>query len=154
MAKKSKPLNMSAGNVDLTPMIDCVFLLIIFFMTVTELKKTDTIRLKLPDAESALSEEDSKFIINIEEYGDITTGGRKRSIDELKVFLMDKYNHLDQDKELEAATPTDKRRFASVMVKIRADELTEFRDVQAVLAACVEAKFYKTSFGALAPEIK
>ena len=62
MGKKSKPLGMSEGNVDLTPMIDCVFLLIIFFMTVTELKKTDTIRLKLPDAESALSEEDSKFI--------------------------------------------------------------------------------------------
>ena len=30
--------------------------------------------------------------------------------------------------------------------------MTEFRDVQAVLAACIEAKFYKTSFAAEGPE--
>jgi biopolymer transport protein ExbD len=152
MAKKAKKVELPGGEVDLTPMIDCVFLLIIFFMVCVDLKQVDLIKLKLPDADSAISEEDAKFIINVSRAGDIYAGGKLRSEDDLKAFLKNKYDHLDQTREVEPATDKDKRRFAAVMIKIRADELTEFRDVQKVLAACIDAKFYKTSFAAIGPE--
>lgn len=153
MAKKSKPTNMSEGAMDMTSMIDCVFLLIIFFMVSVDLKQKDNVRLTLPDAESAISEEDAKIVINIERTGDITTGGRKRTIDELKSFLLMKYQKLDQEREVEKPDKNNKR-WAAVLVKIRADEMTEFRDIQKVLAACIDAKFYKTAFGAKGPEQK
>lgn len=152
MAKKTKKIDLPSGEVDLTPMIDCVFLLIIFFMVCVDLKQVDLIKLVLPDADSAINEEDAKFIINISRSGDIFVGGKLRSPDDLKAFLKNKYDTLDQGREVEPATDKDKRRFAAVMVKIRADELTEFRDVQTVLSACIEAKFYKTSFAAIGPE--
>lgn len=152
MAKIRKKLDVSDGAMDLTPMIDCVFLLIIFFMVCVDLKQVDLIKLVLPDADSAINEEDAKFIINISRTGEFFAGGQSRTIDGLKVFLLEKYKRLDAQREIEPDTDKDKRRFAAVMVKIRADEYTEFRDIQAVLAACIEAKFYKTSFAAIGPE--
>lgn len=153
MAKKTKKLEQAAGEVDLTPMIDCVFLLIIFFMVCVDLKQVDLIKLKLPDADSAINEEDAKIIINISRKGDFFVSGKQVSIDSLKQFLNGRYSRLDQGREVEAAG-ADGKRYASVMVKIRADELTEFRDVQSVLEACIEAKFYKTSFAAIGPDQK
>ena len=42
-------------NVDMTPMIDCVFLLLIFFLVATTLKKIDKeLPLELPDATASL----------------------------------------------------------------------------------------------------
>lgn len=49
--------NKSPGNhklvVDLTPMIDVVFLLIIFFLVVTQITTQDNVNLRLPDALAA-----------------------------------------------------------------------------------------------------
>lgn len=49
--------NKSSGNqilvVDLTPMIDVVFLLIIFFLVVTQITTKDHVNLRLPDALAA-----------------------------------------------------------------------------------------------------
>lgn len=151
MAKKPKKVDIPDGGVDLTPMIDCTFLLIIFFMVCVDLKQVDLIKLKLPDADSAINEEDAKLIINISRKGDFFVSGKQLSIENLKGFLEQKYLRLDQNRDIEPAGK-DGKRYANVLVKIRADEMTEFRDVQAVLAACIEAKFYKTSFAAEGPE--
>ena len=149
MAKKSKSLDVSDGSMDMTSMIDCVFLLIIFFMLVADLKKNDIVRLTLPDADSAITEKEAKLVINIESKGDITVSGAKRSVDDLKVFLNAKYARLEANEKEPA--DSNGRAWATTAVKIRADENTEFRYVQQVLEACVEANFYKTSFGALGP---
>jgi biopolymer transport protein ExbD len=153
MARSARKLNISDGAMDMTSMIDCVFLLIIFFMVSVDLKQKDNVRLTLPDAESALSEEDAKVIIHIERSGDVSAGGRKRSEEELKSFLLHTYAQLNPNKELEPKGK-DGKRWAAVLVKIRADGLTEFRDVQKVLTVCADTLFYKTAFGALGPKDK
>jgi biopolymer transport protein ExbD len=51
MAKRHKKLRMQEGvEVDLTPMIDVVFQLIIFFMLVTTITTQENVNLRLPDA--------------------------------------------------------------------------------------------------------
>ncbi|PCJ57180.1 MAG: hypothetical protein COA79_16770 [Planctomycetota bacterium] len=144
MARKRRKVDLPPGEMDMTSMIDCVFLLIIFFMLITDLKKRDIVKLKLPNAESAVKEEDEKIIINIERKGAVWVGGEKCTFDALRDYLRRKYLNLPAgDKE------ADSNAYASILVKIRVDQLAEFRDVQQVLKACIDEKFYKTTFAAL-----
>lgn len=54
MAKRHKQARLQEGvDVDLTPMIDVVFLLIIFFILVTTITTQDNVILRLPDALAA-----------------------------------------------------------------------------------------------------
>jgi biopolymer transport protein ExbD len=52
---------------DLTPMIDCVFLLLIFFMLITEITQADLEHMQLPEAQVAKPDKPDKerFVINI-----------------------------------------------------------------------------------------
>ncbi len=143
MARKPKAPQTADGELDMTPMIDCVFLLIIFFMLVTELKKMDTVLLSLPDAESAVKDDDVKLIINVEGKGQITVGNKRRDVDELRAFLADKRARLTAEEV--------SGEWAEILVKIRVDRNAEFRHVQQVLNACIDNKFYKTAFGTLKP---
>jgi len=139
--RRRKPLEKPDSKMDMTPMIDCVFLLIIFFMIVTELNKLDIVQLKLPDVRSAVIDKHSKLIINVEKNGDITAGGLKRTIEELRFFMQQVYRNQKAD-EMEVD------QYSSKLVKIRVDEMTEFRHVQAILSTVVSEKFYKVAFGA------
>jgi len=53
MARSKKSLSEKAGEfqLNLTPMIDAVFLLLIFFMTTTVFVKATQLKISLPDAE-------------------------------------------------------------------------------------------------------
>jgi len=55
--KKHKPLEVS-----LTPMIDVVFLLLIFFMVTTTFSKETAIRVQLPQAEGQVSEKTKQVL--------------------------------------------------------------------------------------------
>ena len=53
---------------NMTPMIDCVFLLMIFFMVTTDLASSGTLELQLPEADAATpdKEEDLKALISVD----------------------------------------------------------------------------------------
>ncbi len=73
-------------NADITPLIDVVFLLLIFFMTSTVFKKSEmALLLNLPKTESAASTESSQAkIITIElSKTDVGFNGQKILIDSL-----------------------------------------------------------------------
>ncbi len=70
---KHKRTTMAAMN--MTPMIDIVFLLIIFFMTVTQVSKMNTEQMILPPLEGTQDHKPSKLIINITDAGEIKVGG-------------------------------------------------------------------------------
>ncbi|PCJ60228.1 MAG: hypothetical protein COA79_08640 [Planctomycetota bacterium] len=142
MIRRKRKIDLPPGELDMTSMIDCVFLLIIFFMLITDFKKRDIVNLKLPIAKSAVHVEDEKIIINIERDGDLWIGGHKNTIDGLKDYLKRKrLNLTSNEKEADG--------YAATLVKLRTDEMSEFRNVQRVLKACVDEKFYKTTFAAL-----
>ena len=56
-----------AAEPDLTPMIDCVFLLLIFFMLISEITQVDFEHMQLPKADMAVADKPAKkrLIINI-----------------------------------------------------------------------------------------
>ena len=64
------------GEPDMTPLIDCVFLLLIFFMVTTVFLPTKGLEVDMP-ADSQAEEEKKKDInVAIDQYGKIQIGGQ------------------------------------------------------------------------------
>jgi biopolymer transport protein ExbD len=130
---------------DMTPMIDVVFLLIIFFMVITDLSQQDLEDLELPKAESAMPDKpDPKVwrpILNVKHTGEmlikrnkyfdpeVNTGPKK--YEELKVQLLHMAN-LMKKAPLEGST----RQVPDEPLLIRADESTNFKFVQDIMEQC------------------
>lgn len=77
-------------RVDLTPMVDVVFLLLIFFMISTTFVESPGISIKLPEASSQTIEREPKEIkVYLSQDGDIYHGEKKISVDDFKGLLAD-----------------------------------------------------------------
>ncbi len=116
-------------SLNLTPMIDIVFLLIIFFMVGTkfsELSEAERdISLQVPQVEQAgaLTSAPRKRVINVLEDGRITLDQRSVSLDELKTELADA-----------------QRQYQKLGVIVRGDAAAFYQHVADVLAACRAAE--------------
>jgi len=71
-------------RIDLTSLIDVVFLLIIFFMVTTTFQARSGISVKLPEADSEMpAEECERVVISLREDGSIYFQGAETSMEEL-----------------------------------------------------------------------
>ena len=110
---------------NLTSMIDVLFLLIIFFMVGTKFIESDRqIELKLPQVKpgASLSAAPEKKVVNIYRDGEITIDRKTVTLDELA-------DRLSQARE----------QYKSLGVSVRGDGATSFERVANVLAACKKA---------------
>ncbi len=89
------PLKTSAdeqASLNLTPMIDILFLLIIFFMAGTEFTKMEErqIGLKVPEVSGAeaLTDPPERKVVSVHKDGHITLGHTPVTLEELKVELV------------------------------------------------------------------
>jgi len=83
MKRKAKAL-LEEGSVNLTPLIDCVFQLLIFFMVSTVFLHTRGLDVDLPGKAEATEEQKRKDInIIIDAEGKIEVNGRRVSIGDL-----------------------------------------------------------------------
>jgi biopolymer transport protein ExbD len=113
-------------GLDLTPMIDVVFLLMIFFLVASKLDEADrSIDVVLPDATAAkpLTSRPREFVVNIDRGGRYYAGARPVELDELGDLLR------------QAAADNPQRQ----TVILRADEETAHKFVVAAMDACVQA---------------
>jgi len=120
---------------NLTPLIDVVFLLLVFFMlTTTFLDPERELDIDLPQAESGapLEEEDLELVINVFADGRITLAGDAIEPAVLKA-------------RLEAAAQRD----PDTPVTIRGDRRVEHGDIVGVMDACGLAGLYNLSVGTL-----
>ena len=77
----------SEGEPDMTPLIDCVFLLLIFFMVTTVFLQTKGLEGDMP-ADSQAEEEKKKDVnVAIDQFGKIQIGGQDVLREELKEKL-------------------------------------------------------------------
>ncbi|MBC2604081.1 ExbD/TolR family protein [Puniceicoccus vermicola] len=116
----------------MAPMIDMVFLLLVFFMTVSNLAQAEKrIKLDLPESEQADVPEDlsDRTAISVKADGTVYWGARLVSIDELPEVL----------EPLVAETP-------DLRVQVRADQDTPFSEIKKVLKACAQAGAYNVIY--------
>ncbi|MBL7016539.1 MAG: biopolymer transporter ExbD [Kiritimatiellales bacterium] len=112
--------------IDMSPMIDMVFLLLIFFIVASAVIKVEPVPIEVPSAVYAKVPEDEtgRAMITLTEEGSLYVGPTQRQVtqDELSEWL---------GLELEADE--------DIRILIRADRDVEYRDTEKIMEACAEA---------------
>jgi biopolymer transport protein ExbD len=132
--RESPELNMPA-------MIDVVFLLIIFFMTASELTISHAELLRLPVADHAEEQRQVPggwVVINVRTDGSASIRGGDVDVPSLRAILA---------KEVESSRPPSGE--VALVVLIRSDASTPTGSVQNILNECVKLGIYRVYFAAL-----
>ncbi|QDS96187.1 biopolymer transport protein ExbD [Roseimaritima multifibrata] len=117
--KKSR----AASTLSLTPLIDVVFLLLIFFLVTSEFEEEERkLDIVLPSATSAspMTTQTKEFVIDINAKGETHVGGKRMAMPELEELLT----------RAVADNPTNQS------VVIRADKEVPFQPVVSVMDLC------------------
>ena len=69
MGPEPREGGVESGEMELTPLIDCVFLLLIFFMVTTVFQEPYRLKVFLPEAEEAAMIEEKKLVATIDRAG-------------------------------------------------------------------------------------
>lgn len=127
----------------MTPMIDIIFQLIIFFLAVNQFQKAETdANVQLPEAspehvDAEKTSRPSRVIINVRPDEELFVGGREIPIGELRDFL--------HARRAEAAPTT-------LEVWIRADRTVPYGRVEPILLACADVGVWKVGFKVITHE--
>lgn len=118
----------------LTPMIDVVFLLITFFMTVTSYASAELVQVAMPNAPEAKVPDDvgDRQFLSISENGTYFLGAFSSNLEDIKNQLLQRNS-----------VPGFKGAY------IRADAHTPYRYVNELMKTCAEAGVYNILFGTL-----
>lgn len=124
-------------SVQMSPLIDMVFLLIIFFMTASHMSSSKNMDLDIPDATAGHvpKERPDRWTVNILPDGSVFSGQTPVSLDELRQLVASRVK----------ADPETK-------VYLRADKVTPHKTVRQVMNAMAEAGVGDFIFGVFAPE--
>ncbi|HUT32171.1 MAG TPA: biopolymer transporter ExbD [Planctomycetota bacterium] len=125
-------------RLNMTPMIDCVFLLLTFFMVVSELtRQYDAIEVQLPRIRASTEIPADPYTVKLAADGAIYWNGEKVTLQRLGDDLRWlRYNNPD------------------LAVVLKADERVEFRHIRAILNLCADRriKVWRLAFGARPPD--
>jgi biopolymer transport protein ExbD len=122
------------GGMNLLPLIDVVFLLLIFFLAATTFAREEVeLDLRLPSAQSGTAGKTAEqLVVNVFADGRLSVGGREVPLEALR-------------QKLQAAVARD----AEQSVLVRGDQDARFGIGMQVLDACRLAKVKKVDFAAL-----
>jgi len=129
-------------QMNMTPMIDCVFLLNLFFMTVTEITRQDMLEdVILPDIKASRPDENpepQRLVLNVLKDGRIFVGGAARSDQWLYDALA-----------IEARLSRNSTGISDRTVLVKVDERAPFKYVRKLIGICVDKniRIWRISFG-------
>ena len=109
----------------MAPMIDMVFLLLVFFMCVSSLSQAErSVEVELAESETSQVPEDlaDRGTLALDAEGTLYLGARPMSVDSLAAVLRERIRE----------TP-------ELRIHLRVDQSVAFREVRKVLRACAEA---------------
>jgi biopolymer transport protein ExbD len=112
MIKIKKKSILSSGAIDMTPITDTSFLLLIFFMITTVFKNPSQIKMTLPDSMHSVKVEQAKITVELGVAGDMAINGKPFTLDQFDAYLI-------QEKE----------KTATKNIVIRADQNAKHGDV-------------------------
>jgi len=137
MGRKKKGANAEFEDVNMTPMIDIVFQMIIFFVCTVDLdRKAFDERIKLamaPHGKAVTAKDPRTVIVEVTKKGRIQLSRNPVSLSMLKAILRQAVAKGGQ------TTP----------VVIRGDGKTNHAEIKSVMDACSEAGLWKVKFAAL-----
>lgn len=113
----------------MAPMIDMVFLLLVFFMTVASVAKSQRqIELELPDSRESKIPENAggRGILSVDASGHFYIGDQARTLEQVRTAIR---SRLKTDPKLK--------------IQIRADRNTEYESVRKLLKTAAEAGAYE-----------
>ncbi len=110
------------AEMDMTPMIDIVFLLLIFFMTVTQVSELNKERLELPKLAGAEDQKHTTLTVNVDDSGDVLVSGNHITIAHLLTLVSIELAKLGDDP-------------SRLTIVLRADERGNCRTVNQIVNA-------------------
>ncbi len=126
--------NTNEFGIDMTPMIDVVFQLIIFFLVSSHLARQEVqLKLPLPEATSGEQETDPnapRLTVNVLADGTLLLAGRPVASQELSPRLRERLQELGPDVE----------------VRIRSHRDVPYENVEPLLVACAKAGVWNVTF--------
>lgn len=135
-ARRSSAFN----QINMTPMIDVTFQLIIFFLLSSHLAQQETqLELALPSASSgnqAAADNRPRLTVNVRPDGSVMLGSTPANPDEIAGRLRLEREKLGPDMEL----------------RIRADRDVPYRAIEPILLACAEAGIWNVTFAVVKKE--
>ena len=142
---KSKDVGFEEVNVDMTPMIDVTFLLLIFFVIISTLARMETAAdVELPMADQAQTEEApdrEQLVINVEADGDIFIIGEKRDEEQVASLL--------RQEALKSMGPD---KFSTRSIVIRGHQKVPYEKIQTLMSQCLTNGIWKLHLAAKGPE--
>ena len=110
-------------EIDMAPMIDMVFLLLIFFMVASVVTELEKVEVKIPESSHAKVPEDTKnrMMLSIDSNNQVYVGTLPVTIEELGNLIN---TELDLNPELR--------------IYIRADHRVEYKTCKDIMIACAE----------------
>jgi biopolymer transport protein ExbD len=129
-------------EVNMTPLIDVTFLLLIFFMIVSVFNQMErTAKLELPEAYQAIIERDvakERTVVNVESDGTVVMYGRRYDLEAFRGQLRALSGTL---RKLGART-------GEAPIVLRGDKDTPYRHIRQVISAIYEADIRRVMFAA------
>jgi biopolymer transport protein ExbD len=143
MARRRKE-SVGSADVDIAPLIDVVFLLLVFFMSIWQAAHIEVdAELSLPLASQGnpeLQQDKDRLIVNVDRQGHYYLAKRRLSERELEGVL-----------QREAMRSRDAEGFARRPIFIRADADLPFRDVREVMLMCRKLRIWKVALRTAVP---
>jgi biopolymer transport protein ExbD len=154
MSTASQLAGSDSAQMNMTPMIDIVFNLLIFFMLVVDLKSKDLAELTLPVASQAEQDKaddpDDRVLLNLDKYGQVHWKGKAITLDELGTILSNMRDRYEIKLKNMGKSPYDEipggGKASKLYVLLRADKDAPWQHVQWLMTVMAEQKLYKLQF--------
>ena len=150
--KISRTTEVEEARVELVPLIDCVFLLLIFFMCAATMSRVDTpTSVRLPVASNAAKQVDPsrRGTVNILPPGSPSPTGELATED--RPFLV--FGQLVNDEGLQRVMTEHLKEEPAMRLYLRADKHVRFAVVRRAMAACAAAGVSDVIFASFLQEI-
>jgi biopolymer transport protein ExbD len=136
LSKHKRP---TRALMNMTPMIDITFLLIIFFMTVTQVSEINKERLELPKLEGSDDQLESNVTINVDHTGQVIVSGNKMTVPELIYMVGDELKRVGNEP-------------SRVTIVIRADERGTSKTVNEIVTSLARFQITRVRIAVQVPE--
>ena len=102
------------SSIDISPLIDCVFILLIFFIVTTTFVEETGIEVDKPQAASSVQLEKNSILIAVTDQGEVVYGGREIGVGGVQPLV----KRMIQKEDVPVIVQTDQQVPASLFVRV------------------------------------